>query len=1147
MIYRKADSTNLDTGGILEVIEQRIASGDRDSFLLLVPTRARVKDIEQKLLNASPNGALVTPPIYTLADLAFGLLRRVRPDIRLITDAESSVFLELAIQALHKQNALKYFEHHPGNPRALPLPRGTFETVLNTIRALKRSGQTPETLKHELGQVAKAHPASTEVLRSHDIHLIFSAYEQQLGDLLTDTYGAFQLLRRSYANSGVKSIAGRTNDSSLDSVFRSAFPEVREVFVEGFLRFENPEYDLLHELSLLDGIDVYVELLTQTTNHKLFGAVERIAERLEAQGFVRNDSRSDVPREASPSDSFRVRLADSLFTRSFGPKQDRLDCTSSVHVWKGRTRMEEVENIARAIKVIYERDPLVRADLSRICIATFIESDYTPLFREVFARFEIPVNVMDRFKLDNAQVLSGLLLFLEMANHGIRKRDLVRTLSNPNFTFESVAGTKIDAANMMRVVVKYRLSGNDSDWIEALHDRFEVNAHSILTGEGIEDERGLQDLEREQVEIKKGLEDLQSMRKLLEPFKYPMYPREFKEHLHTLLLQTKILERLLASSEVTLEAGYLEIETRGYRTFVKLVEDLDSLFRLIGAEEEKLGLSFYLDRLRTASLLSRFNPRFEPGRVHVTSLEQTQGLSFDYMFVAGLADSKFPSSYEPQIFLLDALQKDGEQKQLEEERLLFFSAITNWTKELYLSYSSEEEQKLNASPSPFLRALTDIAVVNEAVPPVFTHGLFSYKDVYSHASLWIQKDGSSVAPAEFAKAIGAPEGSKYLEVLAQIVPTAVRAERARADRSNTPYRGNLEVGELDAESRDNLLRYGEHVWSVSQLETYATCPFKYFVGNILRLDIPEDPEEGLDAREKGNVVHELLREFMTKRRDNKLPDWKVLDEAGFAEAYREADALGDERLQELSQSHPYRRLEAESLLGGGGHSKESVLHKFIRTEKRISDYSLRPAYFEVSFGGKTGSKSESDSRLQSDEAIRVGKILLRGKIDRIDIDQEHGLFSILDYKTGRTPSQQRIRRGVSLQLPLYLKVAEGLLRRELGVGLTGVGGLYYKVMEEKRVLGIAVKDFMEDAFEKLGQSSSAGRVESLSELQSLIEETIHKSEAYVNGVTEGTFPLVWKDQVTTSCKSCGYRNACRVNAAIEDGVIINPTDHPTFR
>src|SRR5439155_7239988 len=49
--------------------------------------------------------------------------------------------------------------------------------------------------------------------------------------------------------------------------------------------------------------------------------------------------------------------------------------------------------------------------------------------------------------------------------------------------------------------------------------------------------------------------------------------------------------------------------------------------------------------------------------------------------------------------------------------------------------------------------------------------------------------------------------------------------------------------------------------SVSSIETYLTCPFKFFAQHVLRLEEEPDDEEVMDPRRRGQLVHEVFEQF----------------------------------------------------------------------------------------------------------------------------------------------------------------------------------------------------------------------------------------------------------------------------------------------
>jgi ATP-dependent helicase/DNAse subunit B len=167
----------------------------------------------------------------------------------------------------------------------------------------------------------------------------------------------------------------------------------------------------------------------------------------------------------------------------------------------------------------------------------------------------------------------------------------------------------------------------------------------------------------------------------------------------------------------------------------------------------------------------------------------------------------------------------------------------------------------------------------------------------------------------------------------------------------------------------------------------------------------------------------------------------------------------------------------------------------------------------------------------------------RGKIDRIDMDDAAGIFSVTDYKSGKTASAKDIREGISLQLPLYLRIAEDLLRAHLGEKeMTGVAGIYHSLLgkESKHQLALGLHESAGKAFEghKRGSNSKlAAELETIEELEAIIEKTIEFAKSYVEGITRGEFPLVKEANRETACRYCDYKKVCRVGEAMENGAL----------
>jgi ATP-dependent helicase/nuclease subunit B len=202
--------------------------------------------------------------------------------------------------------------------------------------------------------------------------------------------------------------------------------------------------------------------------------------------------------------------------------------------------------------------------------------------------------------------------------------------------------------------------------------------------------------------------------------------------------------------------------------------------------------------------------------------------------------------------------------------------------------------------------------------------------------------------------------------------------------------------------------------SVSRLEAFAACPFKFFVHSGLRAE--ERKLFELDAREQGGFQHEVLRLFHDQLR-GEGKRWRDLTPAEARERVgRIAAALTadyrDGLLRDTEQSRFTARVLTESL-----QDFVEVLVDWMRGQ-----YEFEPAAVELEFGGRDGKFPGWEMDLGAGH-----RLVLQGRIDRVDLCREPGGDAawcvVMDYKSGhRQLDPVLMRHGVQLQLLGYLSV-----------------------------------------------------------------------------------------------------------------------------
>ena len=622
-----------------------------------------------------------------------------------------------------------------------------------------------------------------------------------------------------------------------------------------------------------------------------------------------------------------------------------------------------------------------------------------------------------------------------------------------------------------------------------------------------------------------------------------LLPADFRESFDRLMESLKVHQQILKGSWES-KTRFATHKMNAYREFRRLIDELVEFLIMKPETEVRHPLESYIEwlRLMTSESTYQWGNANDKG-VCILPLSQTKDLSFDIVILGGLVDSEFPEVFRSDTFL-PPQRRRTESDQLREDRFLFYQALTLYRKHLYL-LSPQHDGEVKLAPSAFIDELQRIAEINTSTDDDKT--LFSTENFLKHYGV-LAWAGSEVKPVEESAV-----PSLMLPTL-HLVEHNVRVEKSRTVTGELPqYEGDLLPDLLSPASRHALEQRRNRTYSVSQLETYGECPFRYFSNRVLALNITEEEETGLTSLEKGNLAHNILFEFYDRRRDK--PPISECADPEFEEAVRALQQIARYHLNEEKAKRGLNRdetlfwdIEAERFIGGPGRT--GVLPTFLEAE-RERNLEVQPHGFEVRFGPSVRPES-TDPFLGSDEAITVGEVSLAGKIDRVELG--NGMFVIGDYKTGSaTPKLDDILEGRSLQLPLYIAVIEELLRNQSAPipgfeesleSVKGVGGVYYVLQEESRTeLGIGDKDYNGRAFQvsRSGQLLPNSRfpIEDTQAdsdpdvIADIVEVAVEHANQYVRSIADGHFGLTTHDKAKV-CRYCSFKRICRVGVVAED-------------
>jgi ATP-dependent helicase/DNAse subunit B len=269
-------------------------------------------------------------------------------------------------------------------------------------------------------------------------------------------------------------------------------------------------------------------------------------------------------------------------------------------------------------------------------------------------------------------------------------------------------------------------------------------------------------------------------------------------------------------------------------------------------------------------------------------------------------------------------------------------------------------------------------------------------------------------------------------------------------------------------------------WSVSAIETYLDCPFKFFAQHVLKLEEEPEDEEIMDPRRQGQFVHKVFEEFFAawQQAGHRAVTPQNLDAA------REMfTAVVDRALERLPAAEAglerTRLLGSPAAAGLGDAVLRMEAERPIAVVERLLEERLNGNFTFVTAEGQR-------------------TIALRGKADRLDL-LEDGTFRLIDYKLGWPP-----QRGRALQLPIYSICAEQKLAGRHGRNWQLSEAAYLAFKGPKRVVPLF--------------ATPADRGKVLAEAQQRLAQA-------VDAIERGEFPPtpddVWR------CETCSFASVCR--------------------
>ena len=413
---------------------------------------------------------------------------------------------------------------------------------------------------------------------------------------------------------------------------------------------------------------------------------------------------------------------------------------------------------------------------------------------------------------------------------------------------------------------------------------------------------------------------------------------------------------------------------------------------------------------------------------------------FDTVFIAGLNSGSLPVAVRRDLFSLDEKGAGSASLDAKTRDCRLFLGLILGAREVYLSYPKESGGK-PSTPSPWIMALRPFVIAGAA------------EEINDYCRPSGLRD--ALGEEEFIRALSM-NGYGSVAAAASPVHPVTPAPVIQKRR-----------------------------FSVTELEDYIKCPYRYYHRWVLRDNPPEEPSDDAAPDASGRAVHSILAKFYAKRSEPVRKD-------EIASAYKELSKLADEQFAALADTLANREAKRKFL--------EKIAPKVL-----AADAELPPGTVIKDVEKKV----EGELPVSDTETVTVV-----GKINRLELSAG-GSFAVVDYKTGKYPGKE-IPLEQGFQLPLYAYLLRKYLPEQRPSAF-----IYYNLGKAGGARDAVCYD--STRFTEKAVNSNKRRRDGGGEMDEHIDGIAEKASKAVRGILAGEFP---KANNPDECRYCEVSDAC---------------------
>lgn len=746
-----------------------------------------------------------------------------------------------------------------------------------------------------------------------------------------------------------------------------------------------------------------------------------------------------------------------------------IDTRDDIEVVATKNKEEEVKYVVNKINYLIKKEDYRYSD---IAIFTGDLESYADKFRSRFIEEKIPYHIDDNIKISNNILIDFIISIFELVSNNYSYASVLRYLKNPlNSSFFSIK----DISSFDNYLY---CSG-----INTYHKLSKKFSYLPKTYQGVDLER-LESIRDIILETSKGFKTLYKKNK--EKISIKKILNEYRRVFKNLNIEKKLEE--IAESYFKDEAEKFREYSLIYDEVLKIFDKMEFLL-----QDEELEKKEFIDIFKASisELKLGIIPQNEE-MIFVGDIIRSRINRRKAVFILGLNEGSIPKVSDKYSLVSDRDKKilseefdlnlsNDSEKDLYEQKYYCYLNFTKPNEKLYLSFSRLDDNLESLSSSSMLEEILKL-YKNIKVEEYESSSLInSYKELEEY----------------LVKNIETKDFYEFIKDKKNISYKILEKYKSFKDIFNYEYKA------------ENIEEFCDFIFgkklkaSVSSLETYAACPYKYFLSYGFMLN--ERKEYSLGALDVGNLVHASL-EYIFKERIKK------------GDKYFLSSLLKDnnKKLNEIVN----QIIEKDEFAMYLGEAKNKYLISrvldLLALNIKIFDSQLRGGKFEV---------KEIERVFKDEIKLLENKYLeLVGKIDRIDtynafddfdemseIDskKDYEALKVIDYKTGSSKFSEKLAlAGLRMQLVFYLGMYMKLYKEEYKKNIEA-GAVFYTNLSEKFIkkekFSEEVKKIEEERNEKLEEKDLEKIAEFIILEENKPEGIINKKPRIIKALDRGLF------------------------------------------